>query len=178
VLLTALAVMPLAAFTTLAALQAGTDPPNWIYEYNQAYVPVESKPVNENRSMIAKGAVVAAGALTTAATVAATTAATTAAAQTSTALHGLAGLGGASQFTQVPSAVHQVQQVRQVADHVPIDAVQEHASIESLTRSVEVAQDATEFKDSAQMELAQKALRTSQTPAFDEPAITGFRKRE
>lgn len=178
VLLTALAVMPLAAFTTLAALQAGTDPPNWIYEYNQAYVPVEPKPVNENRSMIAKGAVVAAGALTTAATVAATTAATTAAAQTSTALHGLAGLGGASQLTQVPSAVHQVQQVRQVADHVPIDAVQEHASIESLTRSVEVAQDATEFKDSAQMELAEKALRTSRTPAFDEPAITGFRKRE
>ena len=178
VLLTALAVMPLAAFTTLAALQAGTDPPNWIYEYNQAYVPVEPKPVNESRSMIAKGAVVAAGALTTAATVAATTAATTAAAQTSTALHGLAGLGGASQLTQVPSAVHQVQQVRQVADHVPIDAVQEHASIESLTRSVEVAQDATEFKDSAQMELAEKALRTSRTPAFDEPAITGFRKRE
>ena len=128
--------------------------------------------------MIAKGALVAAGALTTAATVAATTAATTAAAQTSTALHGLAGLGGASQLTQVPSAVHQVQQVRQVADHVPIDAVQEHASIESLTRSVEVAQDVTEFKDSAQMELAEKALRTSRTPAFDEPAITGFRKRE
>jgi len=171
-------VMPLAAFTTLAALQAGTDPPNWIYEYNQPYVPPEPKPVKEDQSMIARGAVVAAGALGTAATVATTTAATTVAAQTSTALHGLAGLGGASQLTQIPSAVQQVQQARQVAEHVPIDVVQEHASIDGMARSVEVVQDAVDIKDSAQMELAEKALRTSQTPAFDEPAITGFRKRE
>ena len=38
-LLTALAVMPLAAFTTLAALGAGAEPPDWIYDHNPAQEP-------------------------------------------------------------------------------------------------------------------------------------------
>ena len=178
VLLTALAVMPLAAFTTLAALQAGTDPPNWIYEYNQAYVPVEPKPVNENRSMIAEGGGCCSRCIDHSGDCCSNNGRNNRSSSNFNRLTRSCWTWGGLPIDPSSLGSSAGSTGRQVADHVPIDAVQEHASIESLARSVEVAQDATEFKDSAQMELAEKALRTSRTPAFDEPAITGFRKRE
>ena len=121
--------------------------------------------------MLKKGAVITAGAITTAATVAATSAAV----QTSTALQGLAGIGGSAPLTQAPTAI---QQVRQTADLVPYQAVQDHGSLEDLSRSIDAVEQVAEVQDSTQMELAEKTLETVRKPSFDEPAITGLRKRE
>ena len=170
-LLTALAVMPLAAFTTLAALGAGSDPPDWIYEHNEAVPITDATAPESSPSMLKKGAVITAGAITTAATVAATSAAV----QTSTALQGLAGIGGSAPLTQAPTAI---QQVRQTADLVPYQAVQDHGSLEDLSRSIDAVEQVAEVQDSTQMELAEKTLETVRKPSFDEPAITGLRKRE
>ena len=170
-LLTALAVMPLAAFTTLAALGAGSDTPDWIYEHNEAVPITDATAPESSPSMLKKGAVITAGAITTAATVAATSAAV----QTSTALQGLAGIGGSAPLTQAPTAI---QQVRQTADLVPYQAVQDHGSLEDLSRSIDAVEQVAEVQDSTQMELAEKTLETVRKPSFDEPAITGLRKRE
>lgn len=69
-LLTALAVMPLAAFTTMAVLGAGSsDPPEWIYEYRASSLSKKT-PSSDSSNLLVKGAGIAATTATTAAVVA------------------------------------------------------------------------------------------------------------
>jgi hypothetical protein len=168
-LLTALAVMPLAAFTTLAALGAGSDPPDWMYEYNPR--PSEESQDPSTQSLVKKGSAVALGA-TTAVAVAA---ASSTAAHLSSAVHGLTGLGGSLPLAPSVPAVHQA---RSVVDAVPIESMNQMESLEDLSRSIDAVQDASGLREGGDADLSQQALEAFRAPSFDEPSITGLRRKK
>ncbi|MEJ6716323.1 MAG: hypothetical protein QNL20_04540 [Euryarchaeota archaeon] len=168
-LLTALAVMPLAAFTTLAALGAGAEPPDWIYDHNPAKEPHSATKEPSSSSLVGKGATMAVGAITAVAT----GAAVSAAAQTSTALQGLAGLGGSAPLTQAPSAI---QQVRSTIDPIPLEALNERSPLDDLGGSVEAFEQVSEITSSPQMDAVNHVIESTGSPSFDQPSITGLRK--
>lgn len=168
-LLTALAVMPLAAFTTLAALGAGADPPEWMYEYHPKPESSDQTTTPQSSSMLRKGATVAAGTVVSVATVAATSAA----AQTTTALQGLTGLGGSMPLSQTKRSIDAVQTAIDVA---PAEAIQDHTSLEDLSRSIDAVERTKELEIPRAGELVEHAHEELKNPSFDEPSITGLRK--
>ena len=141
-LLTALAVMPLAAFTTLAALGPGADPPS-----------------------VAVGA---------AATVA-VAGASAAVAHGSSFAQGLTGLGGSVPLAQSAGALHNA---RSAADAMPIEMMDTMDSLEDVSRSIDAADQVRELHDDTNVDLATKAVEFVRTPSYDEPAITGLRKKD
>ena len=130
-LLTALAVMPLAAFTTLAALGAGADPPDWMYEYNPR-PDVSSNGSTDSSSLIKKGVSVAAGAAATVAVAGASAAV----AHGSSLAQGLTGLGGSVPLAQSAGALHNA---RSAAEAVPVDILDSVDSLEDVSRSIDAA---------------------------------------
>ena len=169
-LLTALAVMPLAAFTTLAALGAGADPPDWIYEYNPRPDPSTMSSTGSS-SLVKKGASVAVGAAATVAVAGASAAV----AHGASFAQGLTGLGGSVPLAQSAGALHNA---RIAADAVPIDMLDQVDSLENLSRSIDAADQVRELHDDTNVDLATKAVDLVRTPSYDEPAITGLRKKE
>lgn len=124
-LLTALAVMPLAAFTTIAVLGAGSsDPPDWMYDHLPA--PVEKKPQSTTSKILGKTAGVAVSTATTAAVFASTAVASkaTTAVQAASAV-----ISGSSAVAQAPGAVQslgdglsQIEQVSEMSDVLPSES--------------------------------------------------------
>ena len=169
-LLTALAVMPLAAFTTLAALGAGADPPEWIYEYHPKPEESDAPRAPTSPSMLTKGATVAAGTIASVATVAASSAA----AQTSTAVQGLTGVGGSVPLGQTARSIDAV---RTTMDAVPLEAIQDPSALENLSRSIDVVERTTNVELPPASEAASQAFERTGAPSFDEPSITGLRKK-
>jgi hypothetical protein len=169
-LLTALAVMPLAAFTTLAALGAGADPPDWMYEYNPRPDPSTMSSTGSS-SLVKKGASVAVGAAATVAVAGASAAV----AHGASFAQGLTGLGGSVPLAQSAGALHNA---RIAADAVPIDMLDQVDSLENLSRSIDAADQVRELHDDTNVDLATKAVDLVRTPSYDEPAITGLRKKE
>lgn len=169
-LLTALAVMPLAAFTTLAALGAGSDPPDWMYEYNprpKATTPASSR----SASLVKKGASVAVGAAATAAVAGASAVAS----HGSAAVQGLTGIGGSVPLAQTAS---QLQQVQSAMDTMPLEAIESKDSLEDLSRSIDAAEQLNQLQEESNSDVASKAVDLLRTPAYDEPSITGLRKQD
>ena len=169
-LLTALAVMPLAAFTTLAALGAGSDPPDWMYEYNprpKATTPASSR----SASLVKKGASVAVGAAATAAVAGASAVAS----HGSAAVQGLTGIGGSVPLAQTAS---QLKQVQSAMDTMPLDTIESKDSLEDLSRSIDAAEQLNQLQEESNSDVASKAVDLLRTPAYDEPSITGLRKQD
>ena len=103
-LLTALAVMPLAAFTTIAVLGAGSsDPPEWMYDYLPPAA--EKKPPSTTSKILGKTAGIAVSTATTAAVVASTAIASKA---TTAAQVVSAAVSGSSAGAQAPGAVRTI----------------------------------------------------------------------
>ena len=169
-LLTALAVMPLAAFTTLAALGAGADPPDWMYEYNPRPDPSTMSSTGSS-SLVKKGASVAVGAAATVAVAGASAAV----AHSSSFAQGLTGLGCSVPLAKSVGALHNA---RNAADAVPIDMLDQVDSLENLSRSIDAADQVRELHDDTNVDLATKAVDFVRTPSYDEPAITGLRKKD
>ncbi len=113
----------------------------------------------------------AVGAITTVAT----GAAVSAAAQTSTALQGLAGIGGSAPLTQAPGAI---QQVRSTIDTIPLEALNERSPLDDLGRSVDAFEQVSEITSSPQMDAVNHVIESTGSPSFDQPSITGLRKPE
>jgi hypothetical protein len=169
-LLTALAVMPLAAFTTLAALGAGADPPDWMYEYNPRPDPSTMSSAGSS-SLVKKGASVAVGAAASVAVAGASAAV----AHGSSFAQGLTGLGGSVPFAQSAGVLHNA---RSAAEAVPIDMLDQVDSLENLSRSIDAADQVRQLHEETNADLATKAVEFVRTPSYDEPAITGLRKKE
>jgi len=168
-LLTALAVMPLAAFTTIAVLGAGSsDPPEWMYDYQPP--PQEKKAQSSASKLLGKSAGVAMATATTAAVVASTVVASKA----TTVLHaaGLVGTGSSS-IAQAPNLV---QSLGDGISHA------EHAG--GLTDVLPVGGEELEFQGISDLfdqtggsgELLASATDSIGTPDFKQPSITGLRK--
>ena len=163
-LLTALAVMPLAAFTTIAVLGAGSsDPPEWRYDPRP---PSPEKPQSSTSKLLGKSV----GVATTAAVVASTVVASKAA----TAFQGVSAVvAGASSVVQAPTVIQSLgegvshaDQASGLADVLPLESEQlEFQGISDLF-------------DQTGMEEGILPLSTDSLsmPDFDQPAITGLRK--
>ena len=121
--------------------------------------------------MLAKGATVAAGAIASVATVAASSAA----AQTSTAVQGLTGVGGSVPLGQ---SARPIDAVRTTMDVVPLEAIQDHSALEDLSRSIDVVERTTNVELPPAPEAASQAFERTGVPSFDEPSITGLRKKK
>ena len=169
-LLTALAVMPLAAFTTLAALGAGADPPDWMYEYNPR-PDFSTMSSAGSSSLVKKGASVAVGAAATVAVAGASAAV----AHGASFAQGLTGLGGSVPLAQSAGALHNA---RSAADAMPIEMMDTMDSLEDVSRSIDAAHQVRELHDDTNVDLATKAVEFVRTPSYDEPAITGLRKKD
>lgn len=168
-LLTALAVMPLAAFTTIAVLGAGSsDPPEWMYDYRPA--PLEKKPQSTASKIIGKGAGVAVSTATTAAVLASTAVATKA----TSAMHAASAVvSGSSAVTQAPGAVQSLSegashigQIHDVTDAVPSsDADLEFEGISDLFDQASTSEEVLSL-DTESISI----------PDFQQPSIKGLRK--
>lgn len=169
-LLTALAVMPLAAFTTLAALGAGADPPDWMYEYNPRPDPSTMSSAGPS-SLVKRGASVAVGAAATVAVAGASAAVAHGASFT----QGLTGLGGSVPLAQSGGALYNA---RSAAETIPINMLDELDSLEDVSRSIDAADQVRQLHDETNADLAAKAVEVVRTPSYDEPAITGLRKKD
>jgi len=169
-LLTALAVMPLAAFTTLAALGAGADPPDWMYEYNPRPDPSTMSSAGPS-SLVKRGASVAVGAAATVAVAGASAAVAHGASFT----QGLTGLGGSVPLAQSGGALYNA---RSAAETIPIDMLDELDSLEDVSRSIDAADQVRQLHEETNADLAAKAVEVVRTPSYDEPAITGLRKKD
>ena len=164
-LLTALAVMPLAAFTTIAVLGAGSsDPPEWMYEY-QPPLP-EKKSQSSSSKLIGKSV----GVATTAAVLASTAVASKAA----TAIQGASAvISGSSSVAQAPTVI---QSVGDGISHV------EHAG--GITETLPLEGEQLEFQGISDLfdqagsegDLLTTSADTISSPDFNQPSITGLRK--
>tara|TARA_B110000902_G_scaffold83754_1_gene99499 strand:- start:818 stop:2140 length:1323 start_codon:yes stop_codon:yes gene_type:complete len=164
-LLTALAVMPLAAFTTIAVLGAGSsDPPEWMYEY-QPPLP-EKKSQSSSSKLIGKSV----GVATTAAVLASTAVASKAA----TAIQGASAvISGSSSVAQAPTVI---QSVGDGISHV------EHAG--GITETLPLEGEQLEFQGISDLfdqtgsveDIFSTSADAISSPDFNQPSITGLRK--
>lgn len=164
-LLTALAVMPLAAFTTIAVLGAGSsDPPEWMYEY-QPPLP-EKKSQSSSSKIIGKSV----GVATTAAVLASTAVASKAA----TAVQGVSAvISGSSSVAQAPTVL---QSVGDGISHL------EHAG--GITELLPLEGEQLEFQGISDLfdqtgsegDILTTSADTISSPDFNQPSITGLRK--
>jgi len=154
-LLTALAVMPLAAFTTMAVLGAGSsDPPEWMYDHRPPSPEQESQ--SSSPSLLEKGVGLAMTTATTSAVLASTAVAT-----------------GSSSVVQAPL---DVQSLGNEISHA------EHAG--GLTDVLPVGGDELEFQGISDLfdqtggseGILSSATDSIPTPDFKQPSITGLRK--
>ncbi|MBT60715.1 MAG: hypothetical protein CMA63_04080 [Euryarchaeota archaeon] len=169
-LLTALAVMPLAAFTTMAVLGAGSsDPPEWIYEYRVSSLKREP-PAPSTPSLLSKGVGIAASTATTAAVLASTTVATHASSAVQSAVgmvSGASSVGGAStEFSGVADTVKSLDDVSSVTDSLPVQA--EELQFDGISDLFDQRNEVSEISDAVQ--------KVTSGPSHDEPAITGLGK--
>ncbi|MBL6885108.1 MAG: hypothetical protein ISR21_05370 [Candidatus Poseidoniaceae archaeon] len=168
-LLTALAVMPLAAFTTMAVLGAGSaDPPEWMYEFQNPTA--VQKPPSKTAGLVSKGAGIAASAATTAAVVAGTALASKA---TTAVQAASAAVTGTSLAVQAPSHLHSAAQ--------GVSSLEEASSVvESIPSQPEDLQfqgisDLFDQKETAER-LSEGVQEAVAAPTYDQPAISGLRK--
>lgn len=168
-LLTALAVMPLAAFTTMAVLGAGSsDPPEWMYEHQKPLL--KSNPPSKAANLVGKGAGLAVSAASTAAVMAGTSLATNAAAAAQSAS---ASFHGGSLAAQAPDALHSVSRTSTL-----VESPTEH--LDSLARppgelDFEGIGDLFDANEAA--EPVKEAIRSvAPQPSHNQPSITGLRK--
>ena len=168
-LLTALAVMPLAAFTTIAALGAGSaDPPEWMYDHRPS--PASQKPESTTSKLLKKSAGVAVSTATTAAVLASTAVASkaTAAVQTASAV-----VTGSSTVAQAPGMVNslgegisQAERVGDIVDVVPIET--EDLEFQGISDLFDQTSDSEGIISSATDSIS--------SPTYDQPSIKGLRK--
>jgi len=168
-LLTALAVMPLAAFTTMAVLGAGSaDPPEWMYDYRPSSV--AQKPQSTTSKLIEKSAGVAVSTATTAAVLASTVVASKA---TSAVQAASAVVTGSNSIAQAPGAVQslgegisQSEHAGDLADVVPLET--EELEFQGIDDLFEQKSDLEGVFSSSTDEIS--------SPTYDQPSITGLRK--
>jgi hypothetical protein len=122
-------------------------------------------------SLVKKGASVAVGAAASVAVAGASAAV----AHSSSFAQGLTGLGGSVPFAQSAGALHNA---RSAAEAVPIDMLDEMDSLEDVSRSIDAADQVRQLHEETNADLATKAVDFVRTPSYDEPAITGLRKKE
>jgi len=168
-LLTALAVMPLAAFTTMAVLGAGSaDPPEWMYDHRPSSV--AQKPQSTASKLIEKSAGVAVSTATTAAVLASTVVASKA---TSAVQAASAVVTGSNSIAQAPGAVQslgegisQSERAGDLADVVPLET--EELEFQGIDDLFEQKSDLEGVFSSSTDEIS--------SPTYDQPSITGLRK--
>jgi hypothetical protein len=168
-LLTALAVMPLAAFTTMAVLGAGSaDPPEWMYDYRPSSV--AQKPQSTTSKLIEKSAGVAVSTATTAAVLASTVVASKA---TSAVQAASAVVTGSNSIAQAPGAVQslgegisQSEHAGDLADVLPLET--EELEFQGIDDLFEQKSDLEGVFSSSTDEIS--------SPTYDQPSITGLRK--
>ena len=168
-LLTALAVMPLAAFTTMAVLGAGSsDPPEWMYDF-QKPVQVAQQELSEP-GLVRKGA----GMAVSVAASAAIGAGTVLASKTTSVVQGAGAMvSGAPVAGQAPAIADSVSDRLSTLDKVtPVD---DFPSLESQNMDFQGISDLFD-----QEEVAERLLESKESsgtpPAFNEPVISGLRK--
>jgi hypothetical protein len=88
---------------------------------------------------------------------------------------GLTGLGGSVPLAQSAGALHNA---RSAADAMPIEMMDAMDSLEDVSRSIDAADQVRELHDDTNVDLATKAVDFVRTPSYDEPAITGLRKKD
>ena len=163
-LLTALAVMPLAAFTTIAVLGAGSsDPPEWMYDRRP---PTPEKPQSTTSKLLGKSV----GVATTAAVVASTVVATKAA----TAFQGVSAVvAGSASAVQAPTVikslgegVSHVDQAGGITDVLPFEG--EQLDFQGISDLFD--------QTGAEEGILPSSTDSLSMPDFDQPAITGLRK--
>ena len=168
-LLTALAVMPLAAFTTMAVLGAGSaDPPEWMYDYRPSSV--AQKPQSTTSKLIEKSAGVAVSTATTAAVLASTVVASKA---TSAVQAASAVVTGSNSIAQAPGAVQslgegisQSEHAGDLADVLPLET--EELEFQGIDDLFEQKSDLEGVFSSSTDEIS--------SPTYDQPSIKGLRK--
>ena len=168
-LLTALAVMPLAAFSTIAVLGAGSsDPPEWMHDYRPPAE--EKKPPSATSKIIGKTAGVAVSTATTAAVFASSAIASkaTAAAQVAS-----AAISGSSAVAQAPGAVQsigdgmsQMEHVGEFSDVLPSES--EDLEFQGIGDLFDQTVDSDEILTDSVDEIS--------IPDFKQPSIKGLRK--
>ncbi len=168
-LLTALAVMPLAAFSTIAVLGAGSsDPPEWMHDYRPPAE--EKKPPSTTSKIIGKTAGVAVSTATTAAVFASSAIASkaTAAAQVAS-----AAISGSSAVAQAPDAVQsigdgvsQIERVGGMSDALPSEG--EDLEFQGIGDLFDQTVDSDEVLADSVDEIS--------IPNFKQPSIKGLRK--
>jgi hypothetical protein len=65
-----------------------------------------------------------------------------------------------------------------VVDAVPIESMNQMESLEDLSRSIDAVQDASGLREGGDADLSQQALEAFRAPSFDEPSITGLRRKK
>ena len=88
---------------------------------------------------------------------------------------GLTGLGGSVPLAQSAGALRNA---RSAADAVPVHTLDSMDSLEDVSRSIDAAGHVRQLHDETNTDLANKAVEFVRTPAYDEPAITGLRKKD
>lgn len=168
-LLTALAVMPLAAFSTIAVLGAGSsDPPEWMHDYRP---PAEvKKPPSATSKIITKTAGVAVSTATTAAVFASSAIAAKAATAAQVAS---AAISGSSAAVQAPGAVQsigdgmsQIEQVGEISDVLPPE--REELEFQGIGELFDQTLDSEDILPNTSDEIS--------IPDFKQPSIKGLRK--
>ncbi len=168
-LLTALAVMPLAAFTTIAVLGAGSsDPPEWMYDYRPPAA--EKKPPSTTSKILGKTAGIAVSTATTAAVVASTAIASKA---TTAAQVVSAAVSGSSAVAQAPGAVgtisdgiSQIEGIGEVSDMLPPES--EDLEFQGIGELFDQTPDSDDIFTDSVDEIT--------IPDFKQPSIKGLRK--
>jgi hypothetical protein len=161
-LLTALAVMPLAAFTTMAVLGAGSsDPPEWMYDHRPPSPEQEPQP---SSSSFLGGSV----------GLAMTTATTTVASKASPTIQDASAVArGSSSAVQAPTGVQSLG-----------NGIVRAESTGGLTDVLPVEGDELEFQGISDLfdqtggseGILSSATESTPTPNFNQPSITGLRK--
>jgi hypothetical protein len=168
-LLTALAVMPLAAFTTMAVLGAGSsDPPEWMYDHRPPSPEQEPQP---SSSSFLEGSV---GPAMATATTTAVLASKTVAPKASTTIQDASAVDtDSSSAVQAPTGVQSLgngivraEHTGEMADVLPIEGEElEFQGISDLF-------DQTKGSEG----ILSSATDSISTPSFKQPSITGLRK--
>jgi hypothetical protein len=161
--------MPLAAFTTMAVLGAGSaDPPEWIYEFQNPTA--VQKPPSKTAGFVSKGAGIAASAATTAAVVAGTALASKA---TTAVQAASAAVTGTSLAVQAPShlnsaaqGISSIEDATNVVDLIPSQS--EELQFQGISDLFDQKETVERLTEGVQEVVA--------TPTYDQPAISGLRK--
>jgi len=164
-LLTALAVMPLAAFTTMAVLGAGSsDPPEWMYDHRPPLS--EKKSQSQTSKLLGKSVGVA--------TTAAVLASSAVASKATSALHvASAVVSGSSSPVQSPAVIQSLSegmsytgQAEEFIDTLPMESEQlEFQGISDLFDKTGHGED-----------ILSTSNEPNPAPDFNQPSITGLRK--